>query len=82
MVRAVAWSPTSQWFVIATESGLLQFLSVDGEEFNRCECGAPIWAMKVVKKSFLGAEDDGHNDDDDEEMAQGIAKNELGVFNT
>lgn len=38
--------------------------------------------MKIVKKSFLGLSDDDDNDDDDEEPMMGIAKNDLGVFNT
>lgn len=37
--------------------------------------------MKVVKKSFLG-NDDEQDDGDEEEPMLGIAKNELGVFNT
>ena len=25
----------------------------DGKEFNKCDCGAPIWAMKVVLASLI-----------------------------
>lgn len=47
-VRSVAWSPSSKWFVVATSNGLLSFRDLQGQEFNRCEAGAPIWGMKVV----------------------------------
>ncbi|CAL5998627.1 Intraflagellar_transport protein 122 [Hexamita inflata] len=75
LVRAVAWSPTSQWFVIANESGLIQFLDVEGKEFNRCECGAPIWQMKVVNEKFFKKTAETEDDEEPE-----IALNDVGIY--
>lgn len=53
LVRSVAWSPSSKWFVIGTNTGSLIFMDLQGKVFNRCEAGAPIWHMKVVYKDVV-----------------------------
>lgn len=48
-------------------------MDVSGKVFNRCETGAPIWAMKVVLKDVL-------EPPIKEEGPIGAIKNEVGVY--
>ena len=80
MIRSVAWSPSSLWFVLATESGTLVFMDTDGKEFNRCDTGAPVWSMKLVNTSFFKQKEvptaEEKSDDDEPE----IVLNDIGVY--